>query len=209
MALVGRSTRGLLERDWIEQAQRGDKLAFARIVREHQDAVFRYARYFVGDPELARELAQETFYRFYRTLERFDPTMPVKPWVLRIAANACKDHLKRKRIEARLIHQGGPPPDDLMSGSDSERPDHTAQRTQELARLQSAVLELREEYREPLLMKCVEGLSYEEMQEITGLPVTTLKIRVVRAREQLRSVLEREPVEAKRAAARRRSANGA
>lgn len=182
-----------MERQLVERAQGGDKVAFSRLVRLHQDAVYRFAFYFTGATEVARDLAQEVMLRFYRTLDRFDPALPVRPWLLRIASNLCKDWYKHRHVEARHIHQGAPPADDEIVGCPTERPDATFDRTQELEQVREAVLALREDYRAPLLMKCVEGLSYEEISEATGLPVTTLKIRVVRAREQLRAAMESRP----------------
>lgn len=179
-----------MEREWIEAAQRGDKVAFSRLVRAHQDAVYRYAMYYTGSDDVGRELAQETLLRFYRTLDRFEVSLPVRPWLLRIVANLCKDHFKRRRVEARHRHMGEPPAEDEVPGDPEDRPDRKLQRVRELEQVRLAVAELRDDYREPLLMKCVEGLTYEEMHAVTGLPITTLKIRVVRAREQLRLTLE-------------------
>lgn len=176
----------------------------------HQDGVYRYALSYVRDPELAREMAQETFYRFYRTLERFDETMPVKPWLFRIVANVCKDHIKKRKLERQLAAApSDDASDDHSRAPESERPDHAFSRAQELRRVQSALADLREEYRLPLVLKCVEGLSYEEIHEITGLPVTTLKIRVVRAREALRGLLAGEPAGEKGCKPERRKVHGA
>lgn len=179
-----------MEQELIEAAQRGDTAAFSRLVRAHQDALYRFAVYYTGSEEVASELVQEALIRFLGSLGRFDSALPVRPWLLRILVNLCKDHFKRKRVEGRHRHPGEPPPDDEVAGDPADRPDHTLERTQHLDRVRAAVAELRDDYREPLLMKCVEGLSYEEMHGITGLPITTLKIRVVRAREQLRLTLE-------------------
>ena len=76
---------------WIESARQGDETAWVELVRLHQEAVFRLAYLFLGDPDEAEDAAQETFIRAYRALGRFDTSRPLRPWLLQIVANLTRN----------------------------------------------------------------------------------------------------------------------
>lgn len=176
--------------DDVLAAQAGDRRAFERIVLAHQDAVVRLAmRFFSDQPDLAREMAQEAFVRFYETLDRVDPSLPVRPWLSRIVANLCKDHLKRREHALRAA-DGGEWIDELPGAEAAQDPSERLEEEALRRRLEEALATLRPAYRDILVMKDVDGLSYDEIQAATGLPVTTLKIRVIRARERMRKALK-------------------
>jgi RNA polymerase sigma-70 factor (ECF subfamily) len=142
----------------------------------------------VGNPTEAEDLTQQSFIEAFRGLRSYDPRRSFSTWLTSIALNNCKDHLKsHKRRERQLVGDvdgGGalftgrlPPPDQLL----------TARERAEL--VTAALLRLDAKYRVPLVLKDVEGWSYNEIQQELGLPLTTLKIRVVRARAKLQEQL--------------------
>lgn len=179
------------ERRWVEAAQQGDARAFRRIVEAHHRSLYLLAHRLVGDASEAQDLVQESLAKAYVNLDRFDASYRLSTWLHRITLNTCRDHLKSARRRERA------------SGADPvpERPDEAILPDEQLARARLAVRvrkaldRLKPAYREALVLKDLQGLSYPEIKEITGTPITALKIRVVRARARLRHLLEEEPIE--------------
>lgn len=173
----------------------GDPNAFRLLVTLHQRVAFSVALRMLGSPTDAEDAVQQAFVDAYAALERFAPdgrSSAFKTWLLRIVVNRCKDVLKsKKRTEVPLDDEptgagafGEAPGDPERDAGDRQRRRH----------LEAALGRIPAKYRECLVLKDVEDLSYEEMRSILRLPVTTLKIRVVRARAMLRDELGgREP----------------
>lgn len=172
----------------VAQVLAGDRDRFRELVERYQSRIYGLALRLVGNPTEAEDLTQQSFIEAFRGLRSYDPHRSFSTWLTCIALNNCKDHLKsHKRRERQLIgdvDQGGalftgrlPPPDQLL----------TAQERAEL--VTAALMRLDSKYRVPLVLKDVEGWSYNEIQQELDLPLTTLKIRVVRARAKLQEQL--------------------
>lgn len=106
----------MTEQEWIRRAQGGDAEAFAALVRLHQEGVYGFCLRMTGRREDALDLTSEAFLRAYRSLAGFDVTQPFRPWLLRIAANLCRDHLRARQQhpapvkDAVLAHVPDPAP---------------------------------------------------------------------------------------------------
>ena len=174
------------ERAWVEAAREGDATAFRRIVEQHHRSLYLMASRVVGDAFEAQDLVQESLAKAYVHLDRFDPSFRLSTWLHRITLNTCRDHLKsaRRRERASGAMPAGDRPDDAL------RPDDELVRRDRAARVQEAIGQLKPSYREVLVLKDLQGMSYAEIKQITGHPITALKIRVVRARAKLRRFLE-------------------
>ncbi len=174
------------ERVWVEAAREGDATAFRRIVEQHHRSLYLMASRVVGDAFEAQDLVQESLAKAYVHLDRFDPSFRLSTWLHRITLNTCRDHLKsaRRRERASGAMPAGDRPDDAL------RPDDELVRRDRAARVQEAIGQLKPSYREVLVLKDLQGMSYAEIKQITGHPITALKIRVVRARAKLRRFLE-------------------
>ncbi len=169
----------------IAQVLEGERDMFRELVERYQPRAFGVALRLVANPADAADLVQQAFVDAFRALERFDPRRSFNAWLMRIVVNKCKDFLKsHKRRESHLtgeIHRTGA----LFTG----RVDPTERVVEERDRLrllEEALARLDEKYRIPLMLKEVEGMTYKEMGEVLDLPLTTMKIRVVRAREQIK-----------------------
>lgn len=178
----------IIERRMVVRAIDGDGDAFRWIVERHHVGLYGLCVRMVGDRAEAEDLVQVAFARAATKLESFDPSYRLSTWLYRIALNACRDHLKSPRRRER--------PDDAtvrewagQQESDS-RPDRRVERRRAVERLHAALDELRPSYREILILKDVEELSYVEIRAITGAPITALKIRAIRARRKLAEVLQ-------------------
>jgi len=174
-------------------AAQGSADAFARILARHQDAVFRLVVRMVRDRALAEDLAQETFLKAYRALPTYDPRWKLQSWLLKIAHNATIDHLRRQRLDTTALEL---PADEDASSPLDRIADPRARNAEQEARgralardLQDALQTLDPAYRELLLLRFEEGLAYQDIAEITGLPLGTVKVRLHRGRKRLADLL--------------------
>jgi RNA polymerase sigma-70 factor (ECF subfamily) len=172
----------------------GEVEAFRPLVQRYQRVAFSVAFRMLGSRADAEDVAQQAFVDAFNALDRFrgeGRTHAFSTWLLRIAVNRSKDVLKsKKRTEEPLEHdiQGG----EAAFAYDPSNPEANVSTGEQRQYLEAALLRVPTKYREVLILKDVEELSYEEIKSILQLPLTTLKIRVVRARAMLRDLVERE-----------------
>jgi RNA polymerase sigma-70 factor, ECF subfamily len=162
---------------------RGDQAAFTRLCRRHRAAHMRFAVRMLGDRFDADEALQSAWLRVFRHLDRCANPERFAAWSFAIVANECRSALARRgRREARLVNDEAAL-DAVSLESDAE---HGMVRDD----IERALSALEPEQREAFLLKHVEQLRYDEMAEITGVGVSALKMRVKRACERLRELLE-------------------
>jgi RNA polymerase sigma-70 factor (ECF subfamily) len=177
----------------VRRALRGDRRAFETIVRKYQQPMLNYLGRMVGEREMALDVSQEVFLRAYASLGTYRPEFKFSTWLYRIASNYLIDYWRKKKIAAVSIDQ---PLDDEEGGRTIQVADETASvvRTLELKelreRLEAALAQVPAHLRELFVWRHVNGLSYEEMAEIKGLPLGTVKNRVFQAKEMMKSLLE-------------------
>ena len=174
----------------------GEVEAFRPLVNRYQRVVFSVALRMLGSRADAEDVTQQAFVDAFNALDGFDGdgrAHAFSSWLLRIAVNRSKDVLKsKKRTEEPL--------DDEVPGTEAafayepSNPEANASSGERRHHLETALLQVSPKYREVLILKDIEELSYEEIHAILQLPLTTLKIRVVRARAMLRDLIEREGV---------------
>jgi RNA polymerase sigma-70 factor (ECF subfamily) len=185
------------EEQWlIGRCISGEVEAFRPLVQRYQRVAFSVAFRMLGSRADAEDVAQQAFVDAFNALERFrgeGRAHAFSTWLLRIAVNRSKDVLKsKKRTEEPLEHdiQGG----EAAFAYDPSNPESNVASGERREHLESALLGVPTKYREVLILKDIEELSYEEIRSILRLPITTLKIRVVRARAMLRELIERAGV---------------
>ncbi len=165
----------------VEQCLGGRKDAFTGLVRRYQDAVYNLAYRWTGDRDEAADLTQETFIRAYRSLGSYRPDKLFRNWVLTICANLAKNRFRsetrRRRAQETHVELYGP--------TDGPGPGRDG--------MDEALARVPEKLRVPLVLKHVEGLSYEEVAGVLGIGVSAAKMRVKRARDQLVALLEGTP----------------
>ncbi|MCS7001638.1 MAG: sigma-70 family RNA polymerase sigma factor [Dehalococcoidia bacterium] len=175
----------------IQLSQAGDVSAFNRLVDRYQVPIFNFARRMLADPELAADATQETFLNAFEHLGRFRGGS-LKTWLLRIAANACYDQLRyRKRRPSTSLDQLVLDPEEPRDFADDrvELPEQFALR-QELGQLLSeALATLPTDQRLVVVLSDIQGLSYDEIAEVTQTSLGTVKSRLSRARAKLREYL--------------------
>ncbi|MBI2298792.1 MAG: RNA polymerase sigma factor [Armatimonadetes bacterium] len=172
------------------RARRGDRAAFDALMLRCQGLVYHLALRFCGHAEDARELAQEVFIRLFLKLPGYDPDRPFRPWLYRLATRVFLNTAERKRPVTRSLEaaeEGRPaldPPD--VPGAD---PAHQAEARALREAVFAALLELPPHYRAAMLLRHVEGLSYDEVAAALGQPLGTVKTHLHRARHRLREQL--------------------
>lgn len=176
------------EQGWVEDARRGDKHAFSRLVQAYQRPVYNLTYRMLGSIEEAEDAAQETFLRAYARLGQYDPTMKFSTWLFSIANHHCIDRLRKRRATHISIDDN--PVLENMEG-DLPQPEHSALGREQSLELQALIGLLEPEYRTPLVLRYWEELSYEEIAETMGMTVAAIKSRLYRARQQLMALYQK------------------
>lgn len=187
----------------VERARAGDQHAFALLVHKYQRRIERLIARMVRDPDLVQDIAQETFLRAYRALHQFRGDAQFYTWLYRIAVNTAKKAL----LEAKrnpLIYESAAAPTSAdeetfrpeQEPMSAETPEAELAAREVAAAVQAAVAALPEDLREALLLREIEGLSYEEIAAAMGTPIGTVRSRIFRAREavsaRVRPLLENQ-----------------
>jgi RNA polymerase sigma-70 factor (ECF subfamily) len=184
----------------IERLVSRDERAFNDLVRAYERRVHALVLRMLGNRAEAEDLAQEVFVQVFKAIGTFRGESKLSTWIFRIAINLCKNRSKYLRVrhsseqdeleavaervplgEARRANVGHVErPDEMVSGKQVERI------------VQEAILKIEPSFRECLVLRDVEEMSYEEIEEVTGLPAGTVKSRIHRARAQLKELVEKE-----------------
>jgi RNA polymerase sigma-70 factor (ECF subfamily) len=176
----------------IARLRRGDPAAFETLVRTHQDRVYDFCVRMLADREEAFDLTQEIFISIHKHLDKFRADAKLTTWIYRIARNHCLNRLKylKRRGRGRSDEYGESNElsiSEAMGGS--ARPDDAVSARKDRELVHRAIQELDEDQRALVVLRDVEGLSYEEIMDITELPEGTVKSRLHRAREKLAGIL--------------------
>src|SRR6186713_955621 len=167
-----------------------DERAFNELVVLYQERVFRILLRMLGRRDEAEDMAQEVFVQVFKAVGTFRGDSKLSTWIYRIAVNLCKNrtkYLARRKTEAEDSSESGPDRSDHatargVTSADVARPDHLVEGYQMERLVESALNEMEPDFREILVLRDIEDLSYEELSAITGLPDGTVKSRLHRAR---------------------------
>ncbi len=174
----------------VKRARHGDHAAFAVLVRRYERKLIRVLARLVRDPELARDLAQETFWRVYNRLERFDTARRFGPWLFRVAVNLGLDWLRRSRTEPSPPASIDRPHGDGQLPFELPDPDPRIQ-TELAQEVQYILAQLPVSYRTILVLRDLEGFSSSEVAAIVGRREATIRWRLSKAREKFRDLWQR------------------
>jgi RNA polymerase sigma-70 factor (ECF subfamily) len=186
------------EAQFIERLRAGEAAAFDRLVRERSGDIYALLYRLTDDAEEARDLTQETFLRAFQHIDRFRGEAGLKTWLYRIAINQARNRWRwwRRRKRAATLSLDAPDREReqtlgarLRSTETSDPEQETLAREREMA-LRAALAKLATPYREAVILRDVEGLSYEEIAAALEISVGTVKSRLSRGRTELRRKLE-------------------
>ena len=177
----------------VREALDGSQRAYRELVRRFERPVYNLVARMVRDRTLAEDLAQDAFVKAFARLDSYQPAQgKFSNWLFKIAHNTAIDHLRRSELDTVPLDAGEPESADfhaILSDPDASTPLDHAVRTDLGAALAAAVDRLRPEYREVIVLRHQEGMAYEEIAEIAGLPLGTVKTYIHRARKDLAELL--------------------
>jgi RNA polymerase sigma-70 factor (ECF subfamily) len=173
----------------------GEERAFREIVNRYQTRLVNFVYRTIGDREKAEDLVQDVFIRVDRHLHGFDRTKRFATWIYTIAANLAKNELRNRSRDPLLLLRGMKT---IWRGEEfplepedtSSRPDDLFRRRHLCALVEEATARLSAHHRQVFVLRDVEGKSYEEIAEITGTKVGTVKSRLSRARQSLADIIK-------------------
>jgi len=189
--------RNLPDADLVALAQEGREAAYRELVRRYERPVFSLIFRMVRDREVAEDLAQDSFIKVLNHIDKYRPEVKLSSWLFKIANNVAIDHLRKRQIDTISI-DGSP---HAMTAAEIEATSFDVVARQESAldemearelgtAIERAIQSLRPEYRACIMLRHVEGRSYEEIAATLDLPLGTVKTYIHRARHQLREALE-------------------
>lgn len=181
------------EQRFVEALKNRDERAFNALVLRFQDRVYNLIRRLIGNPEEARDVTQEVFVSIFEKVDTYRGDSAIATWVYRIAANHAKNRIKylarrKDRQRESLEHMLTPPTASQLS-AEVLRPDQALTRERVARLVDWGLRSLDEEQRLVLVLRDVEGQSYEDIATITGLNLGTVKSRLHRGRLRLKEVL--------------------
>ena len=179
-----------------QEGLRPDRAAFSELLRRYQSHVERVLYHLAPDWQDRADLAQEVWIRVYRNIKRLQEPAKFRGWLSRIATNLFYDELrKRKRVRPpmsldapRFLEDGEM---DWEIAADSPGPDEDLTTREFYDQLHEAIADLPEVFRTTIVLREIEGLAYEEIAEITGVSLGTVKSRIARARQRLQQQLQK------------------
>jgi len=182
------------EKDLLLKARNGDVKAFETIIEDYQKKVFNIALRMIGNHDDASELAQEVFIRIFKSLKNFKGESSLSTWIYRITTNVCLDEL-RKRKNKNIVSL-----DEDVKQDDGEikrqvedarpTPDVIAEKNEVRRVVKEAILSLPEDQRTVIILRDIQGFSYDEIAKIMNCPEGTVKSRINRSRQILRDRLK-------------------
>ncbi|MBA3838736.1 MAG: sigma-70 family RNA polymerase sigma factor [Thermoleophilaceae bacterium] len=172
----------------VERAQGGDRGAFEQLVRRYADRLFAVVLRFVASADEAEEITQEAFLRAWRSIGRFEGRSQFFTWLYRIGINEAKRRAERRPPAGQVVSTEEQPVDDAADVRESPAP--RAEQAELRRALEHAVRALPIEYRTPLILRDVEGLSTKEAAEVMDLREAAFKSRLHRARLAVREAID-------------------
>jgi RNA polymerase sigma-70 factor (ECF subfamily) len=177
----------LADSELVTSAAEGHEEGFEELVRRYQRPISAYVYRMVGDYDAALDLTQEVFIKVYGSLSRYKPEFKFSTWIYKIAHNAAVDHLRRfSTREQSLVHEFEGEQLEVPIESRRPSPEQESEREERRAEIEAVVRQLPSAYKELIILRHSHDLSYDEIAEITGLPLGTVKNRLFRARDVMR-----------------------
>ena len=185
------------EAEFIERLKRGEAAAFEELVAERSSEIYGLLFRLTENSEEARDLTQETFLRAFQSIDRFRGEADLKTWIYRIAINQARNRWRwwrRRRRDATvsLESPAGGSDQTLMAtiAASAENPEEQTLTRERQFVLRSALLRIGRSYRETVILRDIEGFTYEEIADTLGINVGTVKSRLARGRRELKEKLE-------------------
>ncbi len=175
-----------LEQEWLEKARQGNEEAFTALVETYQTPVYNLCYRMLGEGGSAEDAAQETFWRAWQNLNRYDPQRSFITWLLSIAAHFCIDQQRKRRITLFELDEF---PDFDLSDPQEPTPEKVVTLNEEDAALHTLINQLNPQDRAAVILKYWHDCSEEEISQMLSLTVSAVKSRLHRSRRQLAEMI--------------------
>ncbi len=170
------------DRNILTKASLGDITAFERILYFYEKAVYNYCLRVLKDSSNAKDITQETFIKVYKHHKEIDPDKNMKTWIFTIATNAMYDLFRSKKRKREISLEENIETIDMSSSYYTE---------EGIVRdVENALFQIKPEYREAILLFYQQGFSYNDIAEILGIPINTVKTHISRGKQQLKEKLQ-------------------
>ena len=188
---------GSKDAELIKAFQAGEKAAFDKLVLNHKDKVYNLCYWFIGDYQEANDLAQDVFFKAFKALKNFRFESAFSTWIYRITVNTCKNRLKslQYRLKKKFIHLNHTEAESnpgVQIADESSSPDIELGKKEKMTLIKSAINSLPPNKKTVVVLRDIEGLSYEKISSVTQLNLGTVKSKLARARQDLREMLKGE-----------------
>ena len=179
------------ESQLIAAAQQGDLSAFNRLVLKHQGMAYNVAYRIMGDPDRAADATQDAFIKAYKALGKFHGNA-FRPWLLRIVTNTCYDYLRaaKRKPTSSLDDELSHGEHNIRLHDPGEGPEKRLERQELNQIIQQSIAQLSDDHRAVIVLVDIQGLAYDDVAEILGISLGTVKSRLSRARARLRDILQ-------------------
>ena len=184
----------MTEAELIQTARSGDRAAFGALVEQHYTMVYNLAFRMVGDPDDAADLTQDAFLTAWRSLASFQGQAAFSTWLYRLTSNACIDFLRREKRRGTLSLTAEDDEDgrELELADQRFSPERELEKKEALQAVRKGLAALSPGHRQILVLREMEGLSYEEIARVLDLEEGTVKSRIARARLALKEFLQKD-----------------
>lgn len=183
-----------LEKLLVKKSQSGDVESFELLIGSYDKRAYNIAYRVMGNEEDAKDMAQEALIKVFRSLKDFKGQSSFSTWLYRIVTNVCLDELRRKKNEKYVSMDSTIQTDsgelNMELCSDKETPEIVYERVEQRELIKNAIRELNEEYRSAIVLRDIQGFSYDEISSILDCSLGTVKSRINRARTMLRDKLK-------------------
>lgn len=180
----------------IKKAKDGDIKAFEELILLNEKMVFNVVLRMINNPEDAKDISQEVFIKVYKSLNNFNEKSAFSTWIYRVAVNTCIDEIrKRKKVNIISIDEETENGDCAIQkqyADTSETPEERFIQNENKNQILKAVNELSNDHKTMIVLRDLHGLSYNEISEITGNTLGTVKSKIARARLQLKNMLTKK-----------------
>ena len=181
--------RDLSDPDLIIGILRGRDDGFEELVRRYQRPITNYIFRMLNDYDSSLDVSQEVFIKVYNSLSRYSSEYKFSTWLYRIAHNAAIDHMRRNSMNSQSIEtENADGTYQLQLESSGPTPEQDRERSEWRSEIESVVKCLPAAYRDLIVLRHSQDMSYDEIAEVTGLPLGTVKNRLFRAREMMRDI---------------------
>jgi RNA polymerase sigma-70 factor, ECF subfamily len=184
------------DRELAARACEGRERAFRELLTRYERPVFSLVYRMLRDREQAEDTAQETFIKAFNAIQSYNPAYKFSSWIFKIANNLAIDHLRKRELDTVSIHGSVHAESDeaeertrITLTDSGETPEEYAENRELGSQIEAAMGRLRPEYRTAILLRHVEGHSYDEVSEIMDVPLGTVKTYIHRARSELKELL--------------------